>query len=212
MAEMMDETAWIDPITAASFRQIDQEIGPHPWQGIPYEIVRRAIHATADFELRDRFVFSPTAVEVGLAALRQQRPVVVDVRMVAAGIQAGLEAQGIPLYCALDWVEDPPAAGQTRTAQGMIQVARRYPEAIFVVGNAPTALLALVEEIRAERIRPSLVIGVPVGFVAVEEAKQALAQTDVPQIRVEGRKGGSPVAVAIVNALLLAARRDPIPN
>ncbi|MFT0813306.1 cobalt-precorrin-8X methylmutase [Synechococcus sp. OH20] len=209
---MMDETAWIDPITAASFRQIDQEIGPHPWQGIPYEIVRRAIHATADFELRDRFVFSPTAVEVGLAALRQQRPVVVDVRMVAAGIQAGLAAQGIPLYCALDWVEDPPAAGQTRTAQGMIQVARRYPEAIFVVGNAPTALLALVEEIRAERIRPSLVIGVPVGFVAVEEAKQALAQTDVPQIRVEGRKGGSPVAAAIVNALLLAARRDPIPN
>ena len=212
MAEMMDETAWIDPITAASFRQIDQEIGPHPWQGIPYEVVRRAIHATADFELRDRFVFSPTAVEEGLAALRQQRPVVVDVRMVAVGIQTGLQAQGIPLHCALDWVEDPPEAGQTRTAQGMVKVARRYPEAIFVVGNAPTALLALVEEIRAERVRPSLVIGVPVGFVAVEEAKRALAQTKVPQIRVEGRKGGSPVAAAIVNALLLAARRDPSLN
>jgi precorrin-8X/cobalt-precorrin-8 methylmutase len=90
----------------------------------------------------------------------------------------------------------------------MIKVARCYPEAIFVVGNAPTALLALVEEIRAQRVRPSLVIGVPVGFVAVEEAKQALAQIEVPQIRVEGRKGGSPVAAAIVNALLLAARRD----
>jgi precorrin-8X/cobalt-precorrin-8 methylmutase len=145
MSEKTDETAWIDPITAASFRQIDQEIGPHPWQGIPYEIVRRAIHATADFELRDRFVFSPTAVEAGLAALRQKRPVVVDVRMVAAGIQSGLQAQGIPLYCALDWVEEPLEAGQTRTAQGMIKVARRHPEAIFVVGNAPTALLALVE-------------------------------------------------------------------
>lgn len=142
--------------------------------------MRRAIHATADFELRDRFVFSPTAVEAGLAALRQRRPLVVDVRMVAAGIQAGLAAQGIPLHCALDWAEEPLEAGQTRTAQGMVKVARRYPEAIFVVGNAPTALLALVEEMRAQRIRPSLVIGVPVGFVAVEEAKRALAQTDVP--------------------------------
>jgi precorrin-8X/cobalt-precorrin-8 methylmutase len=94
MSEKTDETAWIDPITAASFRQIDQEIGPHPWQGIPYEIVRRAIHATADFELRDRFVFSPTAVEAGLAALRQKRPVVVDVRMVAAGIQLASRPRG----------------------------------------------------------------------------------------------------------------------
>ncbi|MGY2766553.1 cobalt-precorrin-8X methylmutase [Thermostichus sp. MS-CIW-30] len=208
----MNEAFQVDPITAASFRQIDQEIGPHPWQGIPYEVVRRAIHATADFELRDRFFFGPNAVEHALAALRQKQPVIVDVRMVAAGIQSGLKAQGIPLYCALDWVEEPRWPGQTRAANGMVNLARRYPEALFVVGNAPTALLALVEEIRAKRVKPALVIGVPVGFVAVEEAKQALAQTDVPQIRVEGRKGGSPVAAAIVNALLLAAQRDPIPN
>ncbi len=212
MPAPMDETSWIDPITAASFRQIDQEIGSHPWQGIPYEVVRRAIHATADFELRDRFVFSPNAVEHALVALRQKQPVIVDVGMVAAGIQARLSAAGIPLHCALDWVEEPRLPGQTRTANGMLNLAQRYPEALFVIGNAPTALLALVDEIRAQRVQPCLVIGVPVGFVAVEEAKQALAQTDVPQIRVEGRKGGSPVAAAIVNALLLAAQRDPTPN
>jgi precorrin-8X/cobalt-precorrin-8 methylmutase len=96
----MNEAFQVDPITAASFRQIDQEIGPHPWQGIPYEVVRRAIHATADFELRDRFFFGPNAVEHALAALRQKQPVIVDVRMVAAGIQSGLKAQGDPpLLC-----------------------------------------------------------------------------------------------------------------
>ncbi len=207
----MDE-AWVDPITAASFRQIDQEIGPHPWQGIPYEVVRRAIHATADFELRDRFVFSPDAIARGLAALRTSQPVIVDGHMVAAGIRPRLAAAGIPLYCALDWVTEPRLPGQTRMANGMLNLARRYPEALFVVGNAPTALLALVEEIQAGRVRPALVIGVPVGFVAVEEAKRALAQTQVPQIRVEGRKGGSPVAAAIVNALLIAAQRDSVPR
>lgn len=207
----MDEAS-VDPITAASFRQIDQEIGPHPWQGIHYEVVRRAIHATADFELRDRFVFSPNAIEQALVALREKRPVIVDVNMVAAGIRSRLMAAGIPLYCAQDWVKEPLLPGQTRTANGMLNLAQLYPEALFVIGNAPTALLALVQEIQAERVRPCGVIGVPVGFVAVEEAKQALAQTKVPQIRVEGRKGGSPVAVAIVNALLIAAQRDPTSN
>ncbi|WP_328286071.1 precorrin-8X methylmutase [Synechococcus sp. Nb3U1] len=208
---VMDEAS-VDPITAASFRQIDQEIGPHPWQGIQYEVVRRAIHATADFELRDRFVFSSNAIEQALVALREKRPVIVDVNMVAAGIHSRLVAAGIPLHCALDWVEEPRLSGQTRTANGMLNLAQLYPEALFVIGNAPTALLALVDEIQAERVQPCVVIGVPVGFVAVEAAKQALAQTNVPQIRVEGRKGGSPVAAAIVNALLTAAQRDPTSN
>lgn len=205
----MDEALLIDPITAASFRQIDAEIGPHPWHGIQYEVVRRAIHATADFELRDRFVFSPNAIEQGLVALREKQPVIVDVGMVAAGIHMRLGTAGIPLHCALDWVEDNRLSGQTRTANGLLNLAQLYPEALFVIGNAPTALLALVAEIQAERVQPCLVIGVPVGFVAVEEAKRALAQTHIPQIRVEGRKGGSPVAAAIVNALLTAAQRDP---
>ncbi|MEN9226358.1 MAG: precorrin-8X methylmutase [Thermostichus sp. HHBFW_bins_43] len=206
--EPMDEAS-LDPITAASFRQIDAEIGPHPWHGIQYEVVRRAIHATADFELRDRFVFSSNAIEQGLAALREKQPVIVDVGMVAAGIHTRLRAAGIPLLCALDWVEENRLPGQTRTANGLLNLAQLYPEALFVIGNAPTALLGLVAEIQAERVQPCLVIGVPVGFVAVEEAKRALAQTHVPQIRVEGRKGGSPVAAAIVNALLTAAQRDP---
>ncbi|MEO0870207.1 MAG: precorrin-8X methylmutase, partial [Cyanobacteria bacterium J06642_11] len=88
----------------------------------------------------------------------------------------------------------------------MLLSQRQHSTGIFVVGNAPTALLALVEQIRLGRVNPALVIGVPVGFVAVEEAKQALATVDVPQIQVRGRKGGSPVAAAIVNALAYLAK------
>ncbi|MDX2270412.1 MAG: precorrin-8X methylmutase [Cyanobacteriota bacterium] len=193
----------IHPITAASFALIDQEIGEHAWSEPEYGIVRRAIHATADFELRDLFYFSPTAIAAGIAALQAKCPVIVDVRMVAAGVVGGLQRQGIPCHCALDTLGDGGIAeGQTQTATGMLALARAYPEGLYLIGNAPTALLAIVEQIRQQKMQPALVVGVPVGFVAVQEAKQALASLEVPQIRVLGRKGGSPVAAAILNALL----------
>ena len=83
-----------------------------------------------------------------------------------------------------------------------------YPNGIYVVGNAPTALLAIAELCRTGQLNPALVIGVPVGFVAVEQSKQAIAAVEVPQIRVEGRKGGSPIAAGIVNALVNLALAD----
>ena len=189
----------IHPITAQSFALIDQEIGPHAWSEQEYAILRRAIHTTADFELKDLFHFSPGAIQAGMTALRQNVPVIVDVQMVAVGIASTLAKAGKhKAYCALDY----PGEGATQTAGGMLTLSKIYPHGLFVIGNAPTALLALVEQIKAEKVRPALVIGVPVGFVAVEEAKQALVALDIPQIQIRGRKGGSTIAAAIVNALL----------
>ncbi|NEQ51752.1 MAG: cobalt-precorrin-8X methylmutase [Leptolyngbya sp. SIO3F4] len=200
------------PITAESFAIIDREIGSHNWSAEEYAIIRRAIHSTADFELLDLFEFSDGAVAAGVAALQQRQPVIVDVRMVQMGITGVLKGIGhTSIACALDYVPEDfvPLAGSTlttRTAAGMLALTQQYSTGIFVVGNAPTALLALVEQIRQGLVKPSLVVGVPVGFVAVEEAKQALARVDVPQIQVRGRKGGSPVAAAIVNALAYLAK------
>ncbi len=195
----------IHPITAQSFALIDQEIGPHNWSAEEYAIVRRAIHTTADFELKDLFHFSPGAIQAGITALRQDLPVMVDVQMVAVGIASTLaKAEKHKAYCALDY----PGEGPTRTAAGMLTLAETYPQGLFVIGNAPTALLALVGEIKAGKVQPALVIGVPVGFVAVEEAKQALSALDIPQIQIRGRKGGSTIAAAIVNALVHLASID----
>jgi precorrin-8X/cobalt-precorrin-8 methylmutase len=195
----------IHPITAQSFALIDQEMGPHNWSAEEYAIVRRAIHTTADFELKDLFHFSPGAIQAGINALRQNIPVIVDVQMVAVGIASTLAKAGKhKAHCALDY----PGEGPTQTAAGMLTLARIYPQGLFVMGNAPTALLALVEEIKAGKAQPALVIGVPVGFVAVEEAKQSLAALDIPQIQIRGRKGGSTIAAAIMNALVHLASID----
>ncbi|NEQ96269.1 MAG: cobalt-precorrin-8X methylmutase [Cyanothece sp. SIO2G6] len=203
----------LHPITAQSFAIIDREIGSYSWTPSEYAIVRRAIHATADFELGHLFQFSEGAIASGITALQQQQPVLVDVRMVQMGITStlsnigyGAEGNGI-IACALDHVPNDALEATTRTAAGLLVLLQQYPDAIVVIGNAPTALLALVEQIRQGQAQPALVIGVPVGFVAVEEAKQALASVDIPQIQVTGRKGGSPVAAAIINALAYLA--DP---
>lgn len=201
----------LHPITAESFAIIDREIGAHPHPPEEYAIIRRAIHATADFEFLNLFEFSEGAIAAGITALQQQQPVIVDVRMVQMGISGVFKYLGYKqIACALDYApkvlpdkteNDTTTTATTRTAAGMLALTEQYSTGIFVVGNAPTALLALVEQIRLGQVQPALVIGVPVGFVAVEEAKQALAKVNVPQILVRGRKGGSAVAAAIVNAL-----------
>lgn len=193
------------PILEQSFAVIDREIGEHCFTPAEYRIVQRVIHSTADFEFAKTIRFSQNAIESGIAALRRQVPIITDVGMVKQGV-AGVVAQtfGNPLVAA---VELAPTAlpGKTRTETGLLQCWREFPEAIFAIGNAPTALLGLCAELSAVSASPALVIGVPVGFISVVESKTALAQLSVPQIRVEGRKGGSPVAAAILNALLVLA-------
>lgn len=204
---------WQSPILEESFGLIDAEFGPHAFSPEEYAVVRRVIHSTADFEFKDLVRFDHGAISAGLTALTQGAPIVVDVTMVRQGV-VGLVERTFknPLWTAVS-EGDPPQPGRTRTETGLLRCLNQVsdptsgqtPGAVVVIGNAPTALMALCEEMEAGRVRPALVIGAPVGFVAVEASKQRLAQVAVPQIRVEGRKGGSPVAVAILNALLVLA-------
>lgn len=193
------------PILEQSFAVIDREIGEHDFSPAEYAIVRRVIHSTADFEFAQTMQFTPGAIEGAIAALRCQVPIVTDVGMVKQGV-SGMVAKtfGNPLISA---VERATVAlpGKTRTETGLLECWREFPNAIFAIGNAPTALLALCSELHSAQLQPTLVIGAPVGFISVVESKAALAKTPVPQIRVDGRKGGSPVAAAIVNALIVLA-------
>ncbi len=197
----------VHPIMQQSFAVIDREMGAHSFSPDEYAIVRRVIHSTADFEFKELIRFSPGAIEGAIVALQAGVPIIVDVGMVKQGV-AGLVKQtfGNLLISAVEQVTEAPI-GKTRTETGLIQCLERYPKAIVAIGNAPTALLALCSHIAESPSKqlPGLVIGAPVGFISVVESKAALAKTAFPQIRIEGRKGGSPVAAAILNALLVLA-------
>jgi precorrin-8X/cobalt-precorrin-8 methylmutase len=194
------------PIMEQSFAVIDSEIGDHNFSSAEYAIIRRVIHSTADFEFKHLIQFSEKAIAAGIEALHRRVPIITDVSMVKQGV-AGLVAQtfGNPLISAVE-IAQTPLPGKTRTETGLLQCYKEFPEAIFAIGNAPTALLALCQQLTIPSAQlPALVIGAPVGFISVLESKAALAKTSVHQIRVEGRKGGSPVAAAIVNALITLA-------
>ncbi len=195
----------INPIMEQSFAVIDQEIGEHNFSPAEYAIARRVIHSTADFEFAQLIRFSEDAIASGITALQQQTPIITDVGMVKQGV-AGMVAQtfGNPLIAAVE-LATVALPGKTRTETGLMQCLEKFPNAIFAFGNAPTALLALCAQLPTAPIQPALVIGAPVGFISVIESKNALAQMPVPQIRVDGRKGGSPVAAAILNALIVLA-------
>ena len=193
------------PILHQSFALIDQEIGPHPFSAQEYAILRRIVHTTADFEFAQLLQISSGAIAAGITALQGGAPLVVDVGMVRQGCQGMVQRTfGNPLWTAVELVT-VAAPGKTRTETGLLNAWEQWPEAVYVIGNAPTALQALCDRLEQAPVVPPLVIGVPVGFVGVLEAKQRLAALAVPQIRVAGRKGGSTVAAAIVNALLVLA-------
>ncbi len=200
-----------DAIEAESFRIIDAEMGPHDFSVIEWPVVQRAIHSTADFELGRSMAFHPRAVEAGIAAIRKGAQVVADVQMIQAGISAAYLAEfGGRVLC---YMADPDVAakarveGTTRAIQCMRRAAREAPGAIYAIGNAPTALLELVRLVEDGEANPALIIGVPVGFVSAAESKEQLRRQGlVPYITNRGRKGGTPVAVSITNALLRMAR------
>ncbi|MFB2923019.1 MULTISPECIES: precorrin-8X methylmutase [Aerosakkonema] len=187
---------------AQSLAIIDREIGEHVFSPAEYEIVRRVIYATADFEYKSLIRFSERALQAGAAALAARSTIVVDVPMVQVGITPSIQNTfANPVYCSMDALTRPQRE-KTRVAWGIETLARRYPEGIFIVGYAQTALNSLVELIEAEEIRPALVIGTPAGFVDVDVAKERLQDSLIPHIRTEGRKGSAVVASAIVNGLV----------
>jgi len=200
-----------DAIEAESFRIIESEMGPHDFSVVEWPVVQRAIHSTADFELGRSMVFHPRAVEAGIAAIRKGADVVADVQMIQAGISAAFLAEfGGRVLCYIadpDVAEKARAEGTTRAIQCMRKAARQVSGAIYAIGNAPTALLELVRLVEDGEASPALIIGVPVGFVSAAESKEQLRRQGlVPYITNHGRKGGTPVAVSITNALVRMAR------
>lgn len=193
-------------IEIASMAIIAQELGE--WGGSEEElsVLMRVIHTTADFDFARRLTFSPGAVAAGRRALRRGVVIVTDTNMAASGINRQAAAKHtVSVVCRMadpDIAEAAERRGVTRALISMEEAVRATPDAIFAIGNAPTALMRLCELIDSGAARPALVIGVPVGFVNVVESKEMLVSRDVPYIAAMGRKGGSTVASAIVNALL----------
>ncbi|WP_445635780.1 precorrin-8X methylmutase [Nostoc sp. DSM 114161] len=186
---------------AQSLAIIDSEIGDHVFSPAEYEIVRRVIYATADFEYKSLIRFSERALQAGAAALAARTTIVVDVPMVQVGITYDIQNTfANPVYCSMEALTRPQKE-KTRAAWGIETLAKRYPEGIFVIGQAQTALTALVDLIEAEEIRPALIIGTPVGFVN-GDAKARLQDSLVPHITIESRKGNAVIAAAIVDGLV----------
>ncbi|WP_321002250.1 precorrin-8X methylmutase [Eisenbergiella porci] len=192
-------------IEKRSFEIIEEELG-RELDPVLKPIIKRVIHTTADFSYADTLFFSEYAVEKGLQALREGVSIITDTNMGRAGInKKKLEQYGGKVHCFMA-DEDVAAAAlaqqTTRAAVSMDKAAAMQEDFIFAIGNAPTALIRLYELIQEGKIRPRLIIGVPVGFVNVVEAKELILTAGVPVIVARGRKGGSNVAAAICNALI----------
>lgn len=195
-----------EEIEAQSFRIIQSEIGEISGDLLTQAVIYRVIHATADFSFSQLLCFSDQAASGGREALRRGTNIYTDTNMALAGIsKVKLAEYHSDIKCL---VADPTVIKEakkrevTRSVVAIEQAAFENPEGIFIIGNAPTALLRLCELIQSGEAKPALVVGVPVGFVNVEGSKECLMKTNVPYIVSQGRKGGSTVATAIVNALL----------
>lgn len=200
-----------EQIMAESFRMIEAEVGPHTFDAVQWPVVRRIIHASGDLEFAHLTHFHREAARAGVQALQAGVPIVTDVRMVASGIQRPvLQELGVALYCFIDDSEVArlaQAQGTTRSACAMDKAVAEVGAAVYVIGNAPTALLTLCACVRQGLVQPRLIVAMPVGFVSVIESKEQALTLETPVITVRGRKGGSAVATATVNALLLMAQR-----
>jgi len=192
-----------------SFAIVDREAGEHDYSEAQWQIVRRMIHATADFEFNGLTRFHPDAVGAGLQAICQGAGIVADVEMICVGLsKPRLNHFGVSTHHFIaddDVIEQARRENSTRAVQAMRKAQRLdlLEGSIIAVGNAPTALLEVIRMVKEEGLHPALVIGMPVGFVSAAESKQALSElVEIPWIISEGRKGGSTLVVAAVHALL----------
>lgn len=193
-------------IEKRSFAIITEELGGRTFPDGVAEVVKRVIHTSADFDYADNLCFSPDAVKQAKAALEAGATIVTDTNMALAGISkptlAKLGGKAVCLMADEDVAREAKERGVTRATVSMEHAAKLDGPLIFAIGNAPTALIRLHELIGEGAVSPALVIGVPVGFVNVVESKELFLGGDTPYIIARGRKGGSNVAAAIVNALL----------
>lgn len=202
-------------IERESFRIIESECPlrdalPEP----EWRVARRLIHTTADIHIADSLVFRHQPIEAGLRALRRRAPLFCDSKMLRSGLSMARLRALHPGYgpdCLHCYIDDPDvtararAEGRTRALCSAEKARPVLDGAIVLIGNAPLALARIARYILEENLRPALVIGMPVGFVNVAESKEMLGQCPVPHIALEGRRGGSPLAVAALHAILESA-------
>ena len=166
-------------------------------------VIKRVIHATADFDFLRTLYFSDGAVSQARTALANHTPIITDTNMLMSGIS---KRYGVKILCHVSDTETHEQAQARKTTRAVISIERsvqEYPGAVYAIGNAPTALIRLCELVREGKAHPAMIVGVPVGFVNVIEAKDMLAElTQTPRIIAHGRKGGTTVACAIINAIL----------
>ena len=198
-----------EEIESTSFDIIDREVGSHDFNESQWPIVRRMIHTTADFEFKDMVRFHPGAIPAGIQAICSGKMIITDTNMARVGIRTkDLAKYGVTVKC---YMNDPlihqkaKSNGTTRAKAAVDMAVNDMRDGIYVVGNAPTALLRLIELINDGQARPALIIGLPVGFVNAAESKAALMELDCPYISNIGRKGGSNLAASVVNALTIMA-------
>ncbi|MBQ0134051.1 MAG: precorrin-8X methylmutase [Clostridiales bacterium] len=198
-------------IEKRSFEIIGELLGERKLDPENELVIKRVIHTSADFDYADNLCFSDGAVAKGIEALRGGCDIVTDTTMARSGINKNiLGLLGGEAHCFVadeDVAREAKERGVTRSSVAMERAARLEKPCIFAIGNAPTALISLYEQIKAGKLAPALIIGVPVGFVNVVESKELIMEAGVPYIVARGRKGGSNVAAAICNALLYQIRR-----
>ncbi len=207
--EFKPQTIQPQEIENKSFQIITEELGEHPFTEEQYPVVQRVIHASADFELGRSLVFHPNAIEAGIAAIRNGETVVADVQMVQVGVsKERIRKYGgdVKVYISdPDVMEEAKRLNMTRAIISMRKALREAEGGIYAIGNAPTALLELIRLVKEGLAKPSLIIGMPVGFVSAAESKDELRKLDIPFITNIGRKGGSTIVVAALNALSIMA-------
>ncbi|MCD8362619.1 MAG: precorrin-8X methylmutase [Lachnospiraceae bacterium] len=205
---MLDKIEIVKPmeIEKRSMEIITSELDGRSWPEPEFSIVKRCIHTSADFDYADNLCFSENAAMFGVEALRRGACIVTDTKMAWSGINKKILADyGGEAFCFMsdeDVAREAKERECTRAAICMERGAALGREVIFAVGNAPTALIRLYELIQEQKVSPALIIGAPVGFVNVVEAKELIMTAGVPYIVPKGRKGGSNIAATICNAML----------
>lgn len=193
-------------IEKRSFEIITQELGDKKLDADKELIIKRCIHTSADFEYADSLCFSPDVVEKAMEAIKKGACIVTDTQMAKSGInKRALSRYGGEVYCFVadeDVAQAAKENGTTRSTANIDKAAAMGKPLIFAIGNAPTALVRIYELVQEGKLKPELVIGVPVGFVNVVQSKELIMETDVPYIVARGRKGGSNIAACICNALM----------
>ena len=201
-----------EQIEQSSFNIIDQEAGSHNFTPEQWSIVRRMIHTTADFEYQQMVRIHTAAIDAGVGAIKAGKTIITDTNMARVGIRKKeLEPFGVSVKCYINDSAVQELARQNGITRAKAAVDAAVPDmngGIYVVGNAPTALLRLIELVTNQKAFPALIIGLPVGFVNAAESKAALVELDYPYISNVGRKGGSNVAASVVNALAKLAIED----